>query len=97
VAFDAFALQRPVNPKPVETGLLYNDGPKALTCPQSRLLPKAAFENGSRLPEPRILVQPLPEPAWPFHSQQRVPRGLHGLDLFEKKFKSIQLMVDERF
>jgi hypothetical protein len=32
-----------------------------------------------------------------FHSQQRVPCGLHGLDLFEKKFKSIELMVDERF
>ena len=31
------------------------------------------------------------------HSQQRVPRGLHGLDLFEKKFKPIELTVDERF
>jgi hypothetical protein len=30
-------------------------------------------------------------------SQQRVPRGLHGLDLFEKKFKPIELTVDERF
>jgi hypothetical protein len=28
VAFDAFVLERPVNPKPVETGLLYNDDPK---------------------------------------------------------------------
>jgi len=35
-----FVLQRPVNPKPVETGLLYNDDPKALTRPQSRFLPK---------------------------------------------------------
>ena len=32
-----------------------------------------------------------------FHGQHRVPRGLHGLDLFEKKFKSIELTVDERF
>src|SRR5215469_16877443 len=40
VAFDAFVLQRPVNPKPVKTGLLYNDDPKALTRPQSRLLLK---------------------------------------------------------
>jgi hypothetical protein len=32
-----------------------------------------------------------------FHRQQRVPRGLHGLDLFEKKFKPIELTVDERF
>jgi hypothetical protein len=32
-----------------------------------------------------------------FHSQQRVPRGLHGLDLFEKEFKAIELTVDERF
>jgi hypothetical protein len=32
-----------------------------------------------------------------FLSQQRVPRGLYGLDLFEKKFKSIELTVDERF
>ena len=30
-------------------------------------------------------------------SQQRVPRSLHGLDLFEKKFKPIELTVDERF
>src|SRR5712671_2411797 len=40
VAFDAFVLERPVNPKPVETGLLYNDDPKALTRPQPRLLLK---------------------------------------------------------
>jgi hypothetical protein len=33
MAFDAFVLERPVNPKPVETGLLYNDDPKALTRP----------------------------------------------------------------
>jgi hypothetical protein len=32
-----------------------------------------------------------------FHSQQCVPRDLHGLDLFEKKFKPIELTVDERF
>ena len=32
-----------------------------------------------------------------FHSQHRVPRGLHGLDLFEKKFKAIELTIDERF
>ena len=32
-----------------------------------------------------------------FHSQQRVPRGLHGLDLFEKKFEAIELTDDERF
>jgi hypothetical protein len=32
-----------------------------------------------------------------FHSQQRVARGLHGLDLFEKKFQPIELSVDERF
>jgi hypothetical protein len=31
------------------------------------------------------------------HSQQCVPRGLHGLDLFEKQFKPIELTVDERF
>jgi len=31
------------------------------------------------------------------HSQQRVPRGLHGLDLSEKKFKPIELTVDECF
>ena len=31
------------------------------------------------------------------HSQQRIPRSLHGLDLFEKKFKPIELTVDERF
>ena len=30
-------------------------------------------------------------------SQQCVPRSLHGLDLFEKKFKPIELTVDERF
>src|SRR5947207_15145744 len=40
VAFDAFVLERPVYPKPVETGLLYNDDPKALTRPQPRLLLK---------------------------------------------------------
>jgi hypothetical protein len=40
VAFDAFVLERPVHPKPVETGLLYNDDPKALTRPQPRLLLK---------------------------------------------------------
>src|SRR5882762_3330743 len=40
VAFDAFVLERPVNPKPVETGLLYNDDAKALTRPQPRLLLK---------------------------------------------------------
>jgi len=40
VAFHAFALERPVNPKPVKTGLLYNDDPKALTRPQPRLLLK---------------------------------------------------------
>ena len=28
---------------------------------------------------------------------KRVPRGLYGLDLFEKKFESIKLTVDERF
>jgi hypothetical protein len=32
-----------------------------------------------------------------FHSQQRVPPGLDGLDLFEKKIKPIELTVDERF
>ena len=32
-----------------------------------------------------------------FHSEQRVPRGLYGLDLFEEKFKPIELTVDERF
>ena len=32
-----------------------------------------------------------------FHSQQRVPRGLYDLDLFEEKFKPIELTVDERF
>jgi len=37
MAFDAFVLERPVNPKPVETGLLYDDDPKALTGPQLRL------------------------------------------------------------
>jgi hypothetical protein len=42
VAFDAFVLERPVKPKPVETGLLYYDDPKALTRPQSRLLPQYA-------------------------------------------------------
>jgi hypothetical protein len=31
VAFNAFVLERSVNPKPVETGLLYNDDPKTLT------------------------------------------------------------------
>jgi len=31
------------------------------------------------------------------HSQQRIPRGLHGLDLFKKKFKPIELTGDERF
>jgi hypothetical protein len=31
------------------------------------------------------------------HSQQRIPRGLYGLDLFEKKFKPIELTGDERF
>jgi len=40
VAFDAFVLERPVNPKPVETSLLYNDDPKALTRPGPRLLLK---------------------------------------------------------
>src|SRR6516164_5775354 len=40
VAFDAFVLQRPVNPKPIEPGLLYNDDPKALTRPPPRLLLK---------------------------------------------------------
>ena len=40
MAFDAFVLERPVNPKPVETGLLYNDAPEALTRPQPRLLLK---------------------------------------------------------
>ena len=40
MAFDALVLERPVNPKPVETGLLYNDDPKALTRPQLRLLLK---------------------------------------------------------
>jgi hypothetical protein len=40
MAFDAFVLKRPVNPKPVEAGLLYNDDPKASTRPQLRLLPK---------------------------------------------------------
>ena len=32
-----------------------------------------------------------------FHSQQRVPRDLHRLDLFEKKLEAIELTVDERF
>ena len=32
-----------------------------------------------------------------FHSQQRVARCLHGLDLFEKEFKPIELTIDERF
>src|SRR4029077_7386520 len=41
-------------------------------------------------------VTSLPAPAWPF-VPQRAPRGLHGLDLFEKKFKPIELTVDERF
>ena len=40
MAFDAFVLERSVKPKPVETGLLYNDDPKALTRPQLRLLLK---------------------------------------------------------
>ena len=40
MAFDAFVLERPVNPKPVETGLLYNDVPKGLARPQPRLLLK---------------------------------------------------------
>jgi hypothetical protein len=40
VAFDAFALERPVKPKPVETGLVHNDDPKALTRPQLGLLLK---------------------------------------------------------
>src|SRR6516164_7033906 len=40
MAFDAFVLERPVNPKPVEIGLLYNDDPKALTRPPLRLLLK---------------------------------------------------------
>src|SRR6516225_4578745 len=40
MAFDTFVLERPVNPKPVETGLLYDDESKALTRPQSRLLLK---------------------------------------------------------
>ena len=40
MAFDAFVLERPVKPKPVEAGLLYNDDPKALTRPQLRLLLK---------------------------------------------------------
>ena len=40
MVFNAFVLERPVNPKPVETGLLYNDDAKALTRPQSRLLLK---------------------------------------------------------
>jgi hypothetical protein len=31
------------------------------------------------------------------HSQQRVPLGLDGLDLFEKQFEPIELTVDERF
>ena len=38
----------------------------------------------------------MPAPAWPF-VPQRVPRGLHGLDLSKKKFKPIKLSVDERF
>src|SRR5262245_35062273 len=42
-------------------------------------------------------VTSLPAPAGGLsHSQQRVPRGLHGLDLFEKEFKPIELTVDER-
>ena len=40
MAFDAFVLESPVNPKPVEAGLLYNDDPKALTRPQSCFLLK---------------------------------------------------------
>jgi hypothetical protein len=32
-----------------------------------------------------------------FHGQQRVPRDLHSLDLFENKFEPIELTVDERF
>jgi hypothetical protein len=40
VAFDAFVLERSVKPKPVETGLLYNDDPKALTRLQLCLLLK---------------------------------------------------------
>src|SRR4249920_3690921 len=43
-------------------------------------------------------VTSLPAPAWPFGPQPATrPRGLHGLDLFEKKFKPIELRVDERF
>ena len=47
---------------------------------------------------PLMSVTSLPAPGLAVcrHSQQRVPLGLHGLDLFEKQFEPIELTVDER-
>ena len=40
MALDAFVLERSVKPKPIETGLVYNDDSKASARPQLRLLLK---------------------------------------------------------